>query len=57
MPKADKDATGNVTITVTGEAAGVKKAVNALNELIVKGYTTLLVPEDFVEGSVTVQAK
>lgn len=57
MPKADKDATGLVTISVTGEAAAVKKAVNALNELVVKGYTTLLTPEDFVEGSVTVQSK
>jgi hypothetical protein len=57
MPKADKEATGNVTITVTGEAAGVKKAVYALSELLSKGYTTLLTPEDFVEGSVTVLAK
>jgi hypothetical protein len=46
-----------VVITVEGPKAGVEKAVIALNELLTKGYTTLLTPENFVEGSVTVHPK
>jgi len=67
MPRIDKPADGSpvatspstspVSVTVEGPEAGVKRAVAALNELITKGYTTLLTPEDFVEGSVTVHPR
>jgi hypothetical protein len=46
-----------VEVVIEGPAAGVKNAVRALNELISKGYCALLAPEDFVEGSVTVNPK
>lgn len=65
VPRAEKAVEGapatpppaNVTITITGPHAGVVKAISALNELINKGYTTLLTPENFVEGNVTVNPK
>ena len=65
VPRAEKVVEGvaaapapaNVTITITGPHAGVVKALSALNELISKGYTTLLTPENFVEGNVTVNPK
>jgi hypothetical protein len=53
----DRESTAPVVITVEGPKAGVEKAVIALNELLTKGYTTLLTPENFVEGSVTVHPK
>ncbi len=58
MPKTDKDApAGPVSISVTGPELGVKKAVQALNELITKGYCALLAPEDFQESYVAVHPK
>lgn len=57
MPKAEKESTEPVTITVTGTALGVSKAVTALNELCTKGYATLLEPEDFQESYVAVHPR
>lgn len=58
MPKTEKDTTGSVTISVSGpDRNGVKKAVHALNELVTKGYATLLAAEDFQESYVAVHYK
>lgn len=57
MPKVEKDHTGPVTITVTGPAEGVDRAVHALNELCTKGYCNLLASPDFHESYVEVKPK
>lgn len=57
MPKTEKDSTGEVTISVTGEEAGVVKAVAAMKELLVKGYCMLLADPDFRESDVTVHPR
>lgn len=58
MPKVEKDAPASqVTINVTGPAASVAKAVHALNELILKGYCTLLAGDDFQEGYVAIHPR
>jgi len=57
MPKVEKDFSGPVSISVTGTAQGVDRAVAALNELCVKGYSTLLATPDFHEGYVEVKHK
>lgn len=57
MPKADKETTGPVVITVSGPELGVRKAVQALNELCAKGYCGLLAPDDFQESYVAVHTK
>lgn len=58
MPKIEKDAPpAPVTINVTGPAASVSKAMHALNELILKGYCTLLAGDDFQEGYVAIHPR
>jgi hypothetical protein len=57
MPKVEKDFTGPVTVSVTGPAEGVDRAVHALNELCTKGYCNLLASPDFHEGYVEVKPK
>lgn len=57
MPKTEKESSGNVTISVTGPAEAVKKALHASNELIAKGYATLIAADDFQESYVAVHHK
>lgn len=57
MPKAEKDAVGPLSITVSGTAAGVNKAITAMNELCIKGYCGLLASDDFQESYVAVHPK
>lgn len=57
MPKAEKDTVGTVAVTVTGTAAGVNKAITAMNELCIKGYCALLAADDFQESYVAVHSK
>lgn len=57
MPKVEKDFVGSVTISVTGPAEGVDRAVHALGELCSKGYCNLLASPDFHEGYVEVKPK
>ena len=56
-PKGDRDAPGPVIITITGPAEGVAKATQAINELCTKGYSKMLAPEDFKEGSIEVHPR
>jgi hypothetical protein len=57
MPKAEKDTVGTVAVTVSGSAAGVNKAITAMNELCIKGYCGLLAADDFQESYVAVHPK
>lgn len=57
MPKAEKDYTGPVEISITGTNEGVDRAIFALNEMVVKGYSTILASPDFHEGYVEVKPK
>jgi rRNA processing protein Krr1/Pno1 len=57
MPKTEKDSTGDVTISVTGEEAGVAKAITAMKELLAKGYCLLLSDPDFRESDATVHPR
>lgn len=57
MPKAEKDFTGPVEISITGTEEGVDRAIFALNEMVVKGYSTILASPDFHEGYVEVKPK
>lgn len=57
MPKTEKDSTGEVTISVTGEEAGVAKAITAMKELLAKNYCMLLADPDFRESDVTVHPR
>ena len=57
MPKAEKDFTGPVEISITGTDEGVDRAIFALNEMVVKGYSTILASPDFHEGYVEVKPK
>lgn len=57
MPRADKDAVGSLPVTVSGTAAGVNKAITAMNELCIKGYCGLLATDDFQESYVAVHPK
>lgn len=57
MPKTDKETTGNVTLKISGPKEGVQKAAQALNELVNRGFCTLLSGEDFQEGYVAVHYK
>jgi len=57
MPKTEKDSTGDVTISVTGEEAGVAKAITAMKELLSKGYCMLLADPDFRESDATVHPR
>jgi len=57
MPKTEKDNTGPVIVTVSGQAAGVAKAVHAMQEMLTKGYCTLLASEDFQESDVSVHPR
>lgn len=56
MPK-EKDTAGTVSVTVVGTAAGVNKAITAMNELCIKGYCALLAADDFQESYVAVHPK
>jgi rRNA processing protein Krr1/Pno1 len=57
MPKVEKDFNGPVEITITGTDEGVERALFALNEMVVKGYSTILASPDFHEGYVEVKPK
>eukprot|EP01039_Chlorochromonas_danica_P003761 gene3761-4111_t len=57
VPKVEKEVTEAVPISVVGPALGVSKAVHALNELITKGYATLLEADDFSESYVAVHPR
>jgi len=57
MPKTEKDNAGPVTITVSGQAANVQKAVHAMQELLTKGYCTLIASEDFQESDVAIHPR
>lgn len=57
MPKVEKDFTGPVEISITGTNEGVDRAIFALNEMVVKGYSTILASPDFHEGYVEVKPK
>lgn len=57
MPKVEKDFNGPTEISVTGPAEGVARAVDAINELCVKGYCNLLAADDFHEGYVAVHPR
>jgi hypothetical protein len=57
MPKTEKETSGDVTIVVTGPKEGVPKAAHALNELVAKGYCSLLAADDFQESYVAVHMK
>lgn len=57
MPKAEKETVGPLTITVSGTATGVNKAITAMNELCIKGYCALLASDDFQESYVAVHPK
>ena len=55
-PKADRETTGPVVVTVAGPAEGVKKAIKAIKELAEKGYSKLIAGDDFNEGSIIVHS-
>lgn len=57
MPKVEKDFNGPVEISITGTNEGVDRAIFALNEMVVKGYSTILASPDFHEGYVEVKPK
>lgn len=54
LPKVMKESTEPVTATITGPAEGVKKAKKAIQDLVTKGFSALLEPEDFRETQVPV---
>ncbi len=58
MPKVEKDAPpSSVVVNVTGTEASVNRAIHALNELCVKGYSVLLAGDDFQEGYVAIHPR
>lgn len=57
MSKTLNSTSQTSVVTVKGTAAAVKEACVAMKELCAKGYAQILVPADFVEGSVTVHHK
>jgi hypothetical protein len=57
MPKVDKTTQGNVTITVNGPVANVARAIDAMNDMMTKGYSKLIAGEDFIESDVAVLPK
>ena len=58
MPKVEKDAApSSVIVNVSGTEASVARAIHALNELCVKGYSLLLAGDDFQEGYVAIHPR
>ena len=56
-PRSDRDATGPVIVNISGPVEGVRKASQAIFELCTKGYSKMLAPEDFKEGSIEVHPR
>ena len=56
-PKSDRDATGPAIINISGPVEGVRKASQAIFDLCTKGYSKMLAPEDFKEGSIEVHPR
>ena len=61
-PAGDKDdnkkpPATTVQVTVTGPAAGVPKAVRAIEDLCSKGYSKLIAGEDFSESSIHISSR
>jgi len=54
LPKANKESTEPVEVTIIGAKDNVVKAKKAVIDLVTKGYTALLAGEDFRETQVTV---
>lgn len=57
MPKTDRDATAEATVSVVGAAEGVAKAISIMKELCNKGYAVALEGENFQESSISVHHK
>ena len=56
-PKGDRDTVAPMIVSISGPAEGVRKATQAIHELCTKGYSKMLAPEDFKEGSIEVHPR
>ena len=55
LPKTAKESSEPVTVSVSGPAENVPKAIKAIQDLCTKGYSAVIEGEDFRETQVSVQ--
>lgn len=57
FPPSDLNKSESAIITISGTNDGVKKAKSAINDILTKGYSTLLEGPDFRETSISIHPK